>query len=331
MEKRYNTKHQFPSTFFRKILAISPFFNHGKREIEQTSPLESKLPAELLLMIINGLDIIDQVCLQSTNRFFRRFVEVDPTLLNNKCRKWAICCRLEQDLDYLPAKLTCAFCKTVRKKKCFRDHKEVRLFDFGSFSLGIKKHNGRELQIFNFKAVSLRFRHQFGFERGGCRTMLHAPSRIRFCTAHRKLLFSGGPDALPEKSPMRFQLDTVPWPRWICAAVLRCWHCGLVVPEGDLRTRGCRQCLCDVCPRLIWQHYFRAGPCPPGGGQYKYDLCREDVCLPGGDHAGKRYVIEVGSEYSQFFFFLLLPSRWKARSNNSLLKKGSPCLLSYLC
>lgn len=148
MEKRYNTKHQFPSRFFRKILAISPF-NHEKSKTEKraepqiSSPLESALPPELLLMIINKLDIIDQVCLQSTNRFFHHFIKVDPILLNNKCRKWEIYCRFEQDLDYLPAKLACAFCKTIRKKKCFRDHKEVRLFDFGSLSLRLT-HNGKE-------------------------------------------------------------------------------------------------------------------------------------------------------------------------------------------
>lgn len=324
MEKRYNTKHQFPSRFFRKILAISPF-NHEKSKTEKraepqiSSPLESALPPELLLMIINKLDIIDQVCLQSTNRFFHHFIKVDPILLNNKCRKWEIYCRFEQDLDYLPAKLACAFCKTIRKKKCFRDHKEVRLFDFGSLSLRLT-HNGKELlPIFNLKDLSLRFRHNFGFERGESRTMLHAPSRLRFCTSHRKLLFSGGPNALPEKSRMRFQTDTVPWPRWTCAQVLRCWHCGLLVPEADLRTRGCLQCLCDVCPRLIWMHYFRVGPCVPnGGGQYKYDLCRKNVWLPGGKHRGKRFVVEVGSEP----FHPPLSKTLKARSNVLFNSKG---------
>lgn len=317
MEKRYKTRNQFSSSVFQKILAISPF-NHEKSktgedkaaaETHQTSLLESTLPPELLLLIVNKLDIVDQVCLQSTNHFFHHFIKLDADhqalllLLNSsKCRKWAIYCRLEKDLDYLPKKLVCAFCKTTRKQICFRDHKEVRLFDLGKFSLRLKYGGGndKELQIFNFGGFSLRFRHNFGFERGGggrgARTMLYAPPSVRFCTAHRKLLFSGGPDALPEKSTMRFQTDTVPWPRWISAQVLRCWHCGLIVPEGDLRTTGCLHCLCDVCPRMIWQHYFRAGPCSPSGGQYKYDLYRKNVWLPGGKHRGKRYVVEVGSE-----------------------------------
>lgn len=264
-------------------------------------------------MIINKLGIVDQVCLQSTNRFFRRFVEVDPVLRNNRCIKWAICCRLEQDLDYLPAKLTCAFCKTVRKKKCFRDYKEVQVFDFGSFSLQLK-HNGKELQIFNFKDLSLRFHHTFGFEQGDRRTMLTAPPWNRFCTAHRKLLFSGGPNALPEKSPMRFRTNTVPWPQWTCAQVLRCWHCGHLVSEGDLRETGCLQCLCDLCPRQECRHYFRTGPCAPGGGQYKYDLCRP----PHGKHGGKRYVVEVGSEHSHV--------KTLKRDLMSLIKERSPCL-----
>ena len=53
---------------------------------------------------------------------------------------------LEQDLDYLPAKLTCAFCKIVRPWKCFRDHKKVRVFDLSNLSLQLKR-NGKELQF----------------------------------------------------------------------------------------------------------------------------------------------------------------------------------------
>lgn len=240
MEKRCITKKKSLKRFLRNIFARSPFKHENRKTGEkatQESSLESTLPTELLLLIINKLDTVDQGCLQSTNRFFRRLVEVDPVLLNNKCRKWAICCCLEQDLDYLPAKLTCAFCKTVQKKKCFRDHKEVRVFDFGSLSLQLK-HNGKALQIFNFKDLSLRFHHNFGFEQGEDLTMLTAPPSIRFCTAHRKLLFSGGPNAPLEKSPVRFHTDTVPWPRWTCVQVLRCWHCGHLVPERDLRKAG---------------------------------------------------------------------------------------------
>lgn len=300
MEKRPKPKKELLKRFLQSTLArIS--FRHEDRKTEekatQQSPLESTLPVELLLIIINKLDIIDQVCLQSTNRFFRRLVEVDPVHLNDRCRKWAICCRLEQDLDYLPAKLTCAFCKAVRPWKCFRDHKEVRVFDLGNLSLQLKR-NGKELQIFNFKDFSLRFRHKFGFQQGDCLSIINAPSSRRFCTAHRHLLFTGGPNALPEKSPMRFRTDTFPSPRWTGAQVLRCWHCGHIVPEGDLREAGCLQCLCDICPRDVWVHYFRTGPCTPGGGQYKYDLCRKDVWRPGVKHRMNRFVIEVGGEQS---------------------------------
>lgn len=214
MEKRQKTIKEYLRRFLQSTLARLPL-KHGDRKTEEKAaqklPLESTLPMELLLMIIKKLDIIDQVCLQSTNRYFRHFVEVDPVHLNNICRKGAIRCRLEQDLDYLPAKLTCAFCKTVRPRKCFRDHKEMRVLDFANLSLKLKR-NDKEFRIFNFKYFSLRFRHK-GFQRGDCLTRLDAPSAWRFCTAHRKLLFTGGPNALPEKSPMRFQTDTFLWPR----------------------------------------------------------------------------------------------------------------------
>lgn len=295
LKKRAKPKKEILKRYLQRTLARLPFKHEDGERATQQSPLESTLPVELLLIIINKLNIIDQVCLQSTNRFFRRLVEVDPVHLNNRCRKWVISYRLERDLDYFPAKLTCAFCKAARPWKCFRDHQEVRVLDLGNLSLQLKR-NGKEWQIFNFKDFSLRFRHNFGFQ-GGRLSIINAASSRRFCTAHRNLLFTGGPNALPQKSPMRFRTETLS-PQWTGAQVLRCWHCGHIVPEGDLREAGCLQCLCDICPRDIWVHYFRTGPCKPGGGQYKYDLCRKDVWRPGVKHRMNRFVIEVGGEQS---------------------------------
>lgn len=255
------------------------------------------LPIELLLMIIKKLNIIDQICLQSTNRFFRRLVEVNHVHLNDRCRKWVICCRLEHDQDYLLAKLTYAFYKAVRLLKCFRNHKKVRVFDLGNLSLQLKR-NGKEMQIFNLKDFFLRFRHKFGFQQEDCLLIINAPLSKRFCTAHRKLLFNGGPNFLPEKSPIRFQTNTFLLPRWTGAQVFRCFHCGHIVPEGDLREARCLQCLCNICPQDIQVHYFRISPCMPGGGQYKYDFYRKDVWRPGIKHQMNRFVIEVGGEQS---------------------------------
>ena len=90
--------------------------------ISRTSIRLSSLPAELLLMIISHLDIVNQVCLQITCRFFRAFIIVDRVALeNDRCRKWALTCFLEGDMDKYPAKVACAFCKTVRPKNQFLD------------------------------------------------------------------------------------------------------------------------------------------------------------------------------------------------------------------
>ena len=87
-------------------------------DVSRTSIQLTSLPAELLLMIISHLDIVNQVCLQITCRFFQALVIVDRVALeNDRCRKWALTCFLEDDMDKYPAKIACPFCKTVRSTK----------------------------------------------------------------------------------------------------------------------------------------------------------------------------------------------------------------------
>ena len=87
----------------------------SRNSIELTS-----LPPELLLMIISHLDIVNQVCLQITCRFFRAFIIVDRVALeHDRCRKWALTRFLEDDMGIYPTKIACAFCKTVRPTKFF--------------------------------------------------------------------------------------------------------------------------------------------------------------------------------------------------------------------
>ena len=90
-------------------------------DVSRTSIQLTSLPAELLLMIISHLDIVNQVCLQITCRFFRAFVIVDRVALeNDRCRKWALTCFLEDDMDKYPAKIAYPFCKTVCPTKFFQ-------------------------------------------------------------------------------------------------------------------------------------------------------------------------------------------------------------------
>ena len=68
-------------------------------DVSRTSIQLTSLPAELLLMIISHLDIVNQVCLQC-------------------------------DMDKYPTKIACAFCKTVRPTKMFRSLRhELGLWD----------------------------------------------------------------------------------------------------------------------------------------------------------------------------------------------------------
>lgn len=91
-------------------------------DVSRTSNQLASLPAELLFLIISHLDVVNLVCLQITCQFFRAFISVDRvTLEQDRCRKWAITCFLEKDMDKYPAKIACAFCKTVRPTNRFRD------------------------------------------------------------------------------------------------------------------------------------------------------------------------------------------------------------------
>ena len=116
----------FKEPFFTRILSYlklqgSKRIKDGMTkvsDVSQTSIQLTSLPTELLLMIISHFDMVNQVFLQVICRFFRAFIIVDRVALEcDRCRKWAITCFLEQDMDKYPAKVACAFCKTVRPKK----------------------------------------------------------------------------------------------------------------------------------------------------------------------------------------------------------------------
>lgn len=288
MAKDSSSKN-LPSKMVRSILKIAGL--RKATESSHTLPLRQadgkenppslgNLPVEIVLMIADQLDIVDQVCLQSTSRFFRQLVKVDRTALDgDRCRKWAITCCFETDMKKYPAKVACAFCKTIRKKKMFNDVQEWTLFGL----------EGRYLHL----------RHKLGSapEWG---MMTYSPMG-RWCKAHNKDRYSTL-STLRKKSLGGFLLDGSPRPRWTRFQVLRCWHCAQCIPDNDVRTNGCLQCLCDFCPRFDDWHYFRAGPCEPGEGQYKYEFVRKSTGqTPSGPRGPcpieMRFVAEVGSKY----------------------------------
>lgn len=66
------------------------------------------------------------------------------------------------------------------------------------------------------------------------------------------------PDPVVE-ALMPFVTASTILPIWITFSVLRCYHCGRCISEGDTRSMGCRDCKCDYCPRRPDQHYRRCG------------------------------------------------------------------------
>ena len=80
------------------------------------------MPAEILFSIFDHLDTVSLVCLKSTNTYLRSSIRIDPTKLD-RCTKWLITCRFEQDLacvtDYRGEPLICALCKFKRVREDF--------------------------------------------------------------------------------------------------------------------------------------------------------------------------------------------------------------------
>lgn len=80
------------------------------------------MPAEILFSIFDHLDTVSMVCLKSTNHYLRSSIRIDPTKLD-RCTKWLITCRFEQDLAcvtyYRGEPLICALCKFKRVREDF--------------------------------------------------------------------------------------------------------------------------------------------------------------------------------------------------------------------
>lgn len=295
MEKKHCNSKNLSSRIVGSILKIAGL--KKRKAPTQTPPLGQAngkekplsldtLPVEILLMVLDRLDVVYQVCLQSTNRYFCQLIKIDRIALDrDRCRTWAITCCFEKDMKKYPAKVACAFCKTVRKKKFFRDVQERNICSMIE---------GRQLHL----------RHRFGSE--PVWGMMSYPPMARWCIAHNRDRFSSLA-ALHEKSVGEFRLDPSPLPRWTKLQVLRCWHCARCIPDTDLSETGCLQCRCDFCPRLEDVHYFRAGPCGPGEGQYRYDFVRRYKTLPhipndGPNRKERRLVAEIGSKSSPFSY-----------------------------
>ncbi|KAG7001362.1 hypothetical protein G7Y79_00032g067150 [Physcia stellaris] len=81
------------------------------------------LPPELLHMVQDYLDAISATCFKHTNRYFR--AALPPVPIIDKCTKWSIMCRFEQDMLQPPNthRLACAFCKVAR---------DIETFDVGA-------------------------------------------------------------------------------------------------------------------------------------------------------------------------------------------------------
>lgn len=216
-------------------------------DVSQTSIQLPSLPAELLLMIISHLDIVNQVCLQMTCRCFRAFIIVDRVALeHDRCRRWAITCILEDAMDKYPAKIACAFCKTVRPTKMFRKFRhELGLCDCLRHPGVFQRRPGK------MKSIPL----------------------VRFCIQHQKDNFTRD-HTLRTSEGIPVIHPSCPTPRWLTYQVCRCWHCGSIIRFDDKQKAGCLNCRCDFCPRIHVEHYFRADPCEQGQGLYKWDgLC----------------------------------------------------------
>lgn len=223
---------------------------------ERLSALE-RLPDEILLLIVDGLDDVSAICLKNTNSNLKGKINRDPESFN-RCTKWLIECRLESDLfktipiEQRPDKVTrytCSMCKTKRSMD--------QIHGRGS---------GRKGVPFSI------------YDTG---RLLCLNSTTRYCAKHPFFITWVKPTpGVPVSS------------RWTATPRRTCTHCAARVESSDSRANGCAKCQCDVCPPAkIRAHFTRYGALPKAarGGRPFID----GVLWWSG---GKVLVSEVGSK-----------------------------------
>ena len=221
--KSKNAPREFQTTHSQVSLKISSMLQAMKRDSRLC-----RLPAELLLTIVDYLDDASAVCLKMTSRYMYSGIlpNLDYAALSN-CAKWRLACHLEQEAA-VPIReyLACAFCKSKHHRKQF-----VPYWGGG----------GGAYRRFGVQLLNLT----------KCRP------EARYCMKWVDRVLIEDTQILPPtnwfRGPDRFR-------RWERYRELACMHCNYAIPPSDRRKTGCARCCCDICPRRFLPRLRRMGP-----------------------------------------------------------------------
>ena len=203
---------------------------------EKHCPFLVHLPKHLLFNITAHLDVVSRICLQSVNRRFRNVIDVDFANLE-PCARWTLA-RRGGGVSKIVLPSACALCKSSKCMRFFNDvltHLE-------------QPQHGTTKWIMRLLDRSPWARRQIALE------MEKKQKPNYYACAMRRLTPDPAVEAL-----MPFVIAPLILPTWIRFAVLRCFHCGRCISEGDTRLMGCRDCNCDYCPRRPDHHFRRCG------------------------------------------------------------------------
>lgn len=280
-----------------------------------------QLPIGILHKVVDHLDLVALVCLQSSNRHFYNSISIDPSLLS-VCIRWRIHVHFWNDRQNERLEKACMLCKIKRKHQRFQDGDE-RLVIEGPAKSCSKGHIKSSIIRENITPdrsateklewtltdpttalfykipepskslvesyVDYTFDHIYHFTHGHPRRLdprsLYRWYKLADGLCYDHLMEQFGTNKTIEALLPLIQLP--PKPTWLRFTVLRCLHCGKCVEEGDSRLHGCLNCCCDVCHRRISHQHYRTGPRQTQNPQLRRIL---------GDELGSLWIYEVGSK-----------------------------------
>ena len=183
------------------------------------------IPIEILSLMVDEIDEVSALCLNNTNRYFRRNVAVTPVGQRSPCVRWLLMCHYETDPHMRRKKYACAFCKKAVPEKCFTK--------------------------LSFKQVASDLPYCLD------RSSIASEPTARFCSYHPPLTAWMIYHSTEHEKFTHKSSDM----KWVETKHLRCMHCANAIDEKvDLRETGCENCCCDICPRRLSPAYIRYGP-----------------------------------------------------------------------
>lgn len=254
--------------FFKKSIGTASSTKSLSTSLETvnhtpTSTLQN-LPAEIIDLILNHLDIVSKACLSLSSRDFRRYVQPGNSKPDS-CAQWMVFCRLESDAlakrIALPKKVACAFCKK-------RHHRWAFFNPFTGSGRGIENWTmsrwPEPTSRFCWRHVSKRFCYSptlYDRQQEINARLLSLSKKVVEREQAYSALFTDA--ELDEANSELDEANSFSRDRWILKREQACGHCGnQLVRDDETGVQQCPSCvaLCDTCGCLEMFVAKRYGP-----------------------------------------------------------------------